>query len=64
MGFAPILPFLLKIVGTKRIENIAKLNEVMGKVSDDLLAKMRKEKAGTTVEAKGPKSLIETLSKY
>ncbi|KAF8587462.1 cytochrome P450 [Ramaria rubella] len=56
----PVLPLLEKIP-TGRSRTVAELNDAIGQISHDLLERTRAEKMNHPLEAKGPKSLIETL---
>ncbi|KIJ28906.1 hypothetical protein M422DRAFT_215237 [Sphaerobolus stellatus SS14] len=59
--FVPVLPFLLKLPGNPRLRSVKKLHKATGEVADDLLKRMRDEKAAKSSKEKGPRSLIETL---
>ena len=57
-----MLPLLAKIPN-RRTNVVDDLNDTMARISDDLLTRTREDKKASRLgEAKGPKSVIETLS--
>jgi hypothetical protein len=58
----PVLPLLAKLP-TRFTKIVDDLDNVMGKISDELLTRTREDKKANRISTgMGPKSIIETLS--